>query len=220
MKISFGKSFQFNREGVFLLSLPLITIAYQFIKPVKPFEVAIASLLLFLVGPFLVARFLLKENIFFLGLKKGKLGKGILGVVLGWIIFYPILNLLADQKEFQTIYPPFAGMRESASALLFWEIAVMLPAFLGVQTFIFGYAYEGLRRMLGKSKTMLLLSFIGIPLFYLGSPAVEIILASFAGLVTCWIKDRSKSVLYPILFGWGLSVMLDALVVYKLLLGT
>jgi len=197
------------------LSLPLITIAYQIIKPVKAFEVVVASLLLFLVVPFLVTRFILGKNIFFMGIKKGEIGRGLLGVILGWIIFYPILNLLADQKEFKMIYPPFSDMRDSASSLMFWEIVVMLPAFIGVQTFIFGYAYEGFRKMLGKSKTMLILSFIGIPLFYLGRPPVEIILASFAGLVTCWIRDRSRSVLYPILFGWGLSVILDALVVYK-----
>jgi len=217
MKNDFGKSFRVNREGIFLLSLPLITIAYQIIKPVKAFELVTASLLLFLVAPFLIARFILKKNIFFLGIKKGMLGRGILGVLLGWIIFYPILNLLSDQEEFKTIYPPFQEMRSGGFDLLVWEIMVMLPAFIAVQTFIFGYAYEGARRMLGKSKAMLLLSFVGIPLFYLGKPPVEIILASFAGLVTCWIKDRSKSVLYPILFGWGLSVILDALVVYKIL---
>jgi len=215
-KSLFGKSFQLNREGIFLLSLPLITIAYQIIKPVKPFELIIASFLLFLIVPFLVLRFILNENIYFLGFKKGNLVKGALGVILGWIVFLPVLNLLSDQKEFQAIYPPFDFMRESAPSLIFWEIMFMLPLFFAVQTFIFGYAYEGFRKMLGKSKTMLVLSFIAIPLFYLGKPPVEIILASFAGLVTCWIKDRSGSVLYPILFGWGLSVILDAIIVYKL----
>lgn len=219
MKISnFGKTFELNREGIFLLSLPLIAIAYQFIKPVKPFELIVASFLMFVIVPFLVLRFILDENIYFLGYKKGNLIKGTLGVVLGWIIFYPIMNLLADQKEFQAIYPPFPFMKDSAWSLVLWEIIIMLPAFFAVQTFIFGYAHEGFRRMIGKSKTMLLLSFVAIPLFYLGRPPVEIILASFAGLVTCWIKDRSSSVLYPIVFGWGLSVMLDALIVYKLYL--
>lgn len=215
-KSAFGKSFQFNREGIFLLSLPLIAIAYQIIKPVKPFELIVASFFLFLIVPFLVLRFTLQENIYFIGFKKGNLIKGAFGVVLGWIIFFPILNLLSDQKEFQAIYPPFAFMRESAPSLIFWEILLMLPLFFAVQTFIFGYAHEGFRRILGKSKAMLILSFVAIPLFYLGRPPVEIILASFAGLVTCWIKDRSSSVLYPILFGWGLSVILDTIIVYKL----
>lgn len=214
----FGKSFRLNREGIFLLSLPIITIAYQFIKPVKPFELIAASLLLFLVAPFLVARFILGENVYFLGLKKGKLFAGVAGVIVGWIIFYPILNLLADQPEFQRIYPPFGVMRESLGSFIFLEIAVMLPAFIGVQTFLFGYAYQGFRKMIGHSKTMLLLSFVAVPLFYIGRLPVEIILASFAGLVTCWIRGRSGSVLYPILFGWGLSVILDALVVYKMLI--
>jgi len=213
---SFGKSFRIGREGIFLLSLPLIAIAYQIIRPVQPFELITASLSLFLIVPFLIVRFILQENIFFLGIRKGELVKGVSSVLLGWIIFYPILNLLSDQQEFQSIYPPFAPMREDAYSLLLWEIVVMGPAFFAVQTFIFGYAYRGFRRMIGKSKTMLLLSFVVIPLFYLGRPAVEIILASFAGLVTCWIRDRSRSVLYPIVFGWGLSVMLDALVVYRL----
>lgn len=216
-KSLFGKTFSFNREGVFLLSLPLIVIAYHFIKPVKPFELVLASFLLFVVVPFLVLRFILNENIYFLGFKKGNLIKGALGVILGWVIFYPILNLLADQKEFQEIYPPFSFMKDSAWDLVLWEIVIMLPAFFAVQTFIFGYIHEGLRRMTGSSKTMLILSFIAIPLFYLGRPPVEIILASFAGLVTCWIKNRAKSVLYPIVFGWGLSVILDALVIYKLM---
>lgn len=216
LKSSFGKSFQFNREGIFLLSLPLIAIAYQIIKPVKPFELVVASFFLFVIVPFLVLRFILQENIFFLGFKKGNLIKGVLSVIFGWIIFYLILNLLADQKEFQAIFPPFPFMKDNAWNLILGEIIIMFPAFFAVQTFIFGYAHEGIRRMLGKSKTMLILSFIAIPLFYLGRPPVEIILASFAGLVTCWIKDRSNSVLYPILFGWGLSVILDALIAYKL----
>ena len=214
----FGKTFQLQREGVFLLSLPLITIAYQIIKPVKPFELAAASLLLFLVTPFLVSRFILDENIYFLGFKKGKLLQGILTVFVGWIIFFPILNLLADQPEFQKLYPPYAGMRDSLTTFILAEIAVMLPAFVGVQTFIFGYAYGGIRKMVGPGKTMLILSFVAVPLFYLGKPGVEIILATFATLVTCWIRNRSGTVLYPILFGWGLSVILDALVVYKILL--
>lgn len=214
----FSKTFRLNREGIFLLSLPLVTIAYQIIKPVNPFELVSASLLLFLVVPFLVARFILNENIYFLGFKKGKLLQGLVSVILGWVIFYPILNLLADQPEFQKIYPPYPGMRESLTTFIFTELAVMLPAFIGVQTFIFGYAYEGIKRMIGQGKTMLALSFIAVPLFYLGKPAVEIILAMFAALVACWIRGRSKSVLYPILFGWGLSVILDALVVYKLLI--
>jgi len=217
-KSLFGKSFEVNREGIFLLSLPLIAIAYQLIRPVKPFELLEASFLLFLIVPFLILRFILNENIYFLGFKKGHLVKGVLGVLLGWIIFFPILNLLADQKEFQAIYPALPQMRQSAFQLLFWEIVLMLPILFAVQTFIFGYAHEGFRRIMGKGRAMLALSFIAIPLFYLGRPPVEIILASFAGLVTCWIKDRSRSVLYPILFGWGLSVILDAIIVYKLYL--
>ena len=215
MKSTFGKSFSLNREGIFLLSLPIITIAYQIIKPVKPFELVVASLLLFLVVPFLVARFILRENIYFLGFKKGKLLPGLLSTIIGWIIFFPILNLLADQPEFQKMYPPYPSMRESLVSFMLIEIIVMLPAFIGIQTFIFGYAYEGIRKMVGKSKTLLILSFVAVPLFYLGKPGVEIILATFATLITCWIKGRSGSVIYPILFGWGLSVMLDALVVYK-----
>jgi hypothetical protein len=217
-KSLFGKKFEVNREGIFLLSLPLIAIAYQLIRPVKPFELIEASFLLFLVVPFLILRFILDENIYFLGFKKGKLVKGVLGIVLGWIIFFPVLNLLADQKEFQAIYPALPQMRQSAGNLLFWEIILMLPIFFAVQTFIFGYAHEGFRRIMGKSRAMLLLCFVAIPLFYLGRPPVEIILGSFAGLVACWIKDRSGSVLYPILFGWGLSVILDAIIVYKLYL--
>lgn len=218
IKSNFGKTFHLGREGVFLLSLPIITIAYQIIKPVKPFELAVASLLLFLVVPFLVARFILNENIYFLGYRKGKLLQGLLVVIVGWIIFFPILNLLADQPEFQKIYPPYPGMRDSLSVFILTEIAIMLPAFIGVQTFIFGYAYTGIRKMIGQGKTLLALSFVAIPLFYIGKPGVEIILATFASLVTCWIRGRSGSVLYPILFGWGLSVILDALVVYKLLI--
>jgi hypothetical protein len=218
MKTSFGKPIRLSREGIFLLSLPLITIAYQIIKPVKPFEIVSASFLLFLVAPFLVTRFILDENIYFLGFKKGKLLQGLLSVIIGWLIFFPILNLLADQAEFQKIYPPYPGMRESLTIFIIKELTIMLPAFIAVQTFIFGYAYDGVRKMIGKGKTMLILSFVAIPLFYLGKPAVEIILAMFAALVACWIRERSGSVLYPILFGWGLSVILDALLVYKLLI--
>lgn len=218
IKSYFGKTFQLGREGVFLFSLPIITIAYQIIKPVKPFELVIASLLLFLIVPFLVTRFILNENIYFLGYKKGKLIQGLLAVIIGWIIFFPILNLLADQPEFQKIYPPYPGMRDSLTTFMLTELVILLPAFIGVQTFIFGYAYEGIRRMIGPSKTLLVLSFVAVPLFYIGKPGVEIILATFSSLVTCWIRGRSGSVLYPILFGWGLSVILDALVVYKLLI--
>jgi len=218
MKSTFGKSFSLNKEGVFLLSLPIITIAYQIIKPGSPFELVTASLLLFLIAPFFITRFIFEESILFLGFRKGNMIKGVSGVVLGWIIFYPIFNLLADQKDFQSLYPPFTGMGSSPLSLIFWEIVIMLPAFIGVQTFIYGYAYEGFRRIMGRSKALLLLIFVGIPLFYIGRLPVEIILASFAGLITCWIKNRSHSILYPILFGWGLSVLLDALVVYKLYL--
>lgn len=202
---------------MFLISLPLISIAYQIIKPVKPFELMTASLLLFLIVPFLVSRFILEENIYFLGFKKGKLVQGALTVLAGWLIFLPILNLLADQPEFQKIYPPYAEMKNSLTTFILTELFVMLPVFIGVQTFIFGYAYGGIRKMLGQGKTMLILSFVAVPLFYLGKPGVEIILATFATLVTCWIRNHSGTTLYPILFGWGLSVILDALVVYKML---
>lgn len=216
MQNFFGKEFKLGREGIFLLSLPLITIAFNLIRPQRPFELIVGSFFVFLVVPFLITRFILGESIHFMGFKKGYPGRAISGLIIGWAIFLPILNLLADQKEFQAIYPVFTEMKDSLSSFILYQILVFLPVFIGVQTFIFGYAYEGIKRMIGKSKTMLALSFIGVPLFYLGRPAVEIILAMLASLVTCWIRERSRSVVYPIIFGWGLSLILDSIILYKI----
>ncbi|MBM3256495.1 MAG: hypothetical protein FJZ04_03455, partial [Candidatus Moranbacteria bacterium] len=208
MKSRFGKEFRFYREGVFLLSLLIIPLIYQFIKPETPFELIFSTLAFYWVVPFLIVRFVLQENIYFLGFREGKFGQGLSGALVGWLVFYPILNFLSDQPEFQNAYPLFDFMKESPAGLLWGEFAVMLPAFWGVQTFLFGYAYLGLGRIIGRSRALLFLGLIGIPLFYLGNPPVEIILSSLAGLVACWIMNRSRSVFYPIVFGWGLSAML------------
>ncbi len=218
MQNHFGKGFAFHREGVFIVSLPLLTLAFNLIRPATPFQLVVASISIFLIAPFLIARFIFQKNIRFLGFKKGFLGRGLLGVIIGWLIFLPIMNLVAGQKEFQTMYPPFSVMRESLAAFLFFEVLVFLPIFFAVQTFLFGYAYNGLKKMIGRSKTALLLSFILIPLFYFSRPPIEIVLSSFVAFFTCWINARGRSILYPILFGWGLSMILDALVLQKIFL--
>lgn len=215
-KSNFGKSFRFDKEGVFLLSLVIIPLVYQIIKPQTPFELALSALIFFLIVPVLTVRLILAENIYFLGFREGRFGYGLSGVLVGWLIFYPLLNFLSDQAEFQKAYPLFDFMKSSPSSLLLGEVAIMLPVFAGVQTFLFGYAYLGLARMIKRSRALLLLGLIGIPLFYLSSPPVEIILASLAGFVACWIMNRSRSVIYPIIFGWCLSVILDVLVMYKI----
>lgn len=216
--LKFGEEIRLEKEGVFLLSLPLITIAYSLIKPEKPLELVIASIILFLFVPFFVTRFLLKESVHFLGFKKGKLLKGAMGLIFSLLITFPVLNLLASQPDFQRLYPPFKAMRESASGLIALEFLVMLPAFFAVQTFLFGYALSGISRLTGKSKSIFVLSFLCIPLFYLGRPMVEIVLAAFTGVLASWIRFRGDSVLYSIVFGWSLSFILDALVIYKALL--
>ena len=213
----FGQQIRLEKEGVFLLSLPLISIAYAFIRPEKPVELVIASLILFLIVPFLITRFLLKESVHFMGFQKGRLFKGVFGLIIGLAVAFPLLNLLASQPDFQRIYPPFTAMRENVSNLIALEFLVMLPAFFGVQTFLFGYALSGISKLTGKSKSIFILSFLCIPLFYLGRPFVEIILAAFTGVLASWIRFRGDSVLYPIIFGWSLSFILDALVVYKIL---
>ncbi len=218
MKIKFGETIRLEKEGVFLLSLPLITIAYALMRPINPFEIVVGSFVLFVIVPFLVTRFILIENIRFMGFRKGKIIPGISGIILSWLIAYPFLNLLSTQPEFQKLYPPFAPMRENISNLIALEFLIMLPAFFAVQTFLFGYALGGIGRMLGRSKSIFVLSFLCVPLFYLGRPMVEIILASFTAVLASWICYRSNSVLYPIIFGWGLSFILDALVVYNILI--
>lgn len=216
MQNHFGKEFRFHREGIFILSLIFFTLAFHLVKPDRPFELVVASFSLFFIAPFLVLRLIISGNASLLSLRKGKLGQGVFGLLIGWLIFLPILNLLAGQKEFQEIYPVFPAMRQNLTAFLMFEFFVFLPIFFAVQTFIFGYTYGGLLKIIGRSKAALLLSFILVPLFYFSRPPVEIILASFVTFFTCWIKNRSISILYPIIFGWGLSFILDALVLYKI----
>ncbi len=198
-----------------MISLILLTLAFNLVRPVTPFQLVIASLAIFLVAPFLIARFIFQKNIRFLGFKKGYPGRGILGIIIGWLIFLPILNLLAGQKEFQEIYPSFPAMRTGLTAFATFEFLVFLPIFFAVQTFVFGYTYNGLKKIMGRTKASLLLSFILVPLFYLARPPMEIILSSFIAFFTCWIADRGRSILYPVLFGWGLSLILDALSLSK-----
>ena len=215
MQNHFGKEFAFHREGVFLISPVILALAFTLIRPTTPFQLTVTSLAIFLICPFLIARFIFRKNIRFLGFKKGYPGRGLLGIVIGWLIFLPILNLLAGQKEFQEIYPSFPAMRTSLTAFLTFQIFVFFPTFFAVQTFIFGYTYNGLKKILGRTKASFLLSFIMVPLFYLARPPMEIILSSFIAFFTCWIANRGRSILYPILFGWGLSMILDALALGK-----
>ncbi len=219
MKSDFGKKFRFSKEGVFLFSLPIIWQIYHFVSPRSPFELIVASGIFFTIVPFVVVRFILRDNIYFLGFRRGFFGKGISGILLGWIAFWPILNFLADQTEFRQIYPPFNFMKENAVNLVLAEIFLILPIFFSVQTFLFGYVYEGFRRLMGKKISFVLLGLVGIPLFYWGQLPIEMVLSSLVGFTTLWIRERSKSIIYPILFGWGLSFILDFLIVYKIYAG-
>lgn len=218
MQNHFGKEFAFHREGVFAASLVALAVAFNLIRPATPFQLVVASVSIFFVTPFLIARFIFRKNIRFLGFKKGFPGRGIFGILLGWLIFLPIMNLIAGQKEFQLIYPAFPAMRQNLTAFILFEFLVFLPVFFAVQTFLFGYTYNGLRKMIGRSKAALLLSFILIPLFYFSRPPLEIVLSSFIAFFTCWVANRGRSILYPIVFGWGLSLILDALVLQKIFL--
>jgi len=215
-KRHFGSIFRFSREGVFLLSIPAVILAYFSVKPAAPFELIVSSILLFIAAPYFITRSILNEKTAFMGWRKGNTVRGMSGVLLGWLVFLPFLYLLSQRPDFFQLYPIFPQMRTGVTALVLMEFLVMLPAFIGFQNFIFGYIYGGMAKLMGKGKTLLLISFVVMPLFHIGKPGMEIVLAFFVGLAACWIRERSKSVIYPIVFGWGLSFILDILVIYHI----
>jgi len=217
MKTKFGTNFQFNKEGVFLISIPAIIIAFFALKPQSPYELVIGSILLFLVTPYLVTHFILNQKAKFLGWQRGKRFKGIIGLIFALAVFSPIIYLLAGREEIYLIYPIISSMREKISTFILFELIILLPAFIAVYNFIFGYIWGGLYRMIGAGKTLMVISFLVLPIMHLGKPGVEIALAFFAGVAGCWLRERSQSVIYPILLGWGISFMLDAIIVYNVL---
>lgn len=216
MKTKFGTEFQFNKEGIFIISIPAIIIAFFILKPQTPYELVIGSTLLFFITPYLITHFILKERVKFLGWQWGKKFKGFGGLLLALAVFFPILYLLAGREEIYLAYPIISSMREKISTFLLFELIVLLPAFIAVQNFIFGYIWGGFNKIWGAGKTLMLISFVIMPLIHIGKPGVEIVLAFFVGVAACWLRDRSKSVIYPILFGWGLSFVLDAIILYNI----
>ncbi len=116
-----------------------------------------------------------------------------------WAAMIPLVWLVHDTGSFARVYPRLEAARHSAELYFLFE-ACYLAKWIAWEFFFRGFMLFGFGRdFLNRA---VLVSTIPFALMHFGKPELEMASAVIAGLVLCFIAQKSKSIWPGVLLHW------------------
>lgn len=169
------------------------------------------NLVLLLIVPLLVIRFVFKERVADYGFQVGKValwGK-YLGLFL--LVFIPCAMIASRLPQFNAFYPRYAWIRENH--LLMVPVALGWLVYFAAWEFFFrGFMLQGLGKRLGP--IAIFIQMVPFTMAHFPKPELESLAAIIAGIALGLMAWRSKSFIGPWLLHWAAATAMDVLVVF------
>lgn len=226
------RKLELNTVTIFLSSIILLTISWYFSNPKffnevftfhQSYELIIEDLvsftywflcdfILFLIIPFAIIKFLLKEQIKEYGVRIGKKGIGLIVAVYSILIFIPIIYLLSSSENFSEYFPLMESAKDDLLIFIIYEILFIL--FIFSWEFIFrGFMLFGLEKKFGIYS--IFIQMIPFVILHNGKPFVETFASIFGAIFLGYIALRTRSILYGFLIHAFILITLDILALLK-----
>lgn len=204
--------FHQNHREISIGFCALLVLIVSLIFPVKAGgESFWLSLFLFLVFPFLVIRYLLKESPAIFGLSWGDQKKGMVFGAIFTVAFIFINYLVVSRPELRNLLTLPRGIASNFWYFLFFELLIILPVHFFWEFFFRGFVQLGLEKKLGAYS--LLLQALLQTLLVVRSSWIIIFLILFSSLSAGVIARQSRSVAYSFVSMWLISVSLDIMLI-------
>lgn len=201
-----------SRRELLIIFSALLAIIVSFIFPVSLLgESFFVSLVLLLIFPLVVIKFLLKEPWKNYGLQLGDRKKGLLlsGI---FIVVFILLNYLVVRTPYFlnqiSIYP---GMAVNFWLFLWFELVISLALHFSLEFFFRGFIQLGLEKKLGLF-SLFLQALVQSLIIFRGA-WVMIALIFLSALGAGYVARQSRSIIYSFVSMWIISLSLDIMII-------
>jgi len=170
------------------------------------FNFLLALILLMLI-PGLIIKFVFREKLSQYGFKAGDLKFGLWSIIISLPLVVISAWLSSHQSDFQKEYSAFKNNPITIKSFIIYALAFFLY-YLSFEFFFRGFMLQGLRNAFG-SLNAILVQTIPCCLIHIGKPAAEIFASIIASLVFGYLVLRSRSLWYVIIIHWLIGTLLN-----------
>jgi membrane protease YdiL (CAAX protease family) len=165
-----------------------------------------------LVAPLLIVRLVLREPVQRFGWSWPGWRRFAGAGVAAYLAVLPMVVWLSQRPEFPAYYPSraFPPAREHVFGLVFSWLVHHAPQLLAAEAMWRGYLFFPIVRQFGPVLGVAWVTPLYVAL-HLGRPPLELLLATWAGLVFMLVAWRTRSLLPSFLAHWLVAVTMDAL---------
>jgi len=203
---------KFTRQDALIGFCAALIILVSLIFPQQAYgETFWLSFLLFAIFPALIIIFLLKEPLKDFGVSLGERKTGILLSVAFMIAFVFANYFILFHTKYGGDFSIPRVISGSFTVFLLFEIFISLPLHFFGEFFFRGFLQLGLEKRLG-TYSLFLAAILPAALSFRSS-AVMIALIFFSSLGAGFIVRQSRSILYPTLALWMVSMSLDIMII-------
>lgn len=206
----------FSERDLLILFCGLLVFLVGWLFPIRSVADSLfAALILLFAFPILIVKSILKEPLRNFGFTWGKEKIGLIlsGVVI--IIFTPLNYLLLFKFQLKNLLVASPGVSSNFWMFLGYELVVATLTVFALEFFFRGFIQLGLEKKLG-SYSLFLGTILGTVIFMKNSWLV-ILIRLLMNLSAGIIAQKSRSIAYPAIAIWLISVMADIMIIKSII---
>ncbi|MBI4417405.1 MAG: CPBP family intramembrane metalloprotease [Ignavibacteriales bacterium] len=173
--------------------------------------VFLSSFILLGLVPFIVIRFVFKEQLSLYGWQLGDARFGLTALAILAPLFVASAYPSASMPDFMAEYPLYRGAGTGWNTFALHALSYGL-FYVGWETYFRGFMQFGLRSTVGDWNSILI-QVLASCLVHIGKPAAETFSSILGGLLWGILAFRTRSILYGLAIHWLLGVALDFFIV-------
>lgn len=210
---------KFTRRELLIGFTAIFAIAIRLIFPAKlNGEIFWVNLALFFIFPWLVIRFLLKENLANFGISWGIPKKGIIFSALALAVFFTANYFILSSPTLRNQLQISPDIVRSFLIFLLFELLILLPIHFFWEFFFRGFLQFSLEKRIGYFA--ILVQALAQTFLYLGSSWLVISLVLSSALFAGLIARASRSIAYSFVVMWLISISFDIMMIRLIYRGT
>ncbi len=201
-----------HRREILIGFCALLVLLVRFIFPAKMNgELFWLNLFIFLFFPWIVIRFLLKENLDSFGISWGDHKKGIALSVVFVAVFGLINYFIVHKPGLRSQLQISPDIVKNFWIFLWFQLVISLASHFSWEFFFRGFLQMGLEKKIGNYSV--LLQAIAQTLFFARSSWVILFLVGSSSLAAGAITWKSRSIFYSFVSMWLISLSLDIMII-------
>ncbi|MFM7709383.1 MAG: type II CAAX prenyl endopeptidase Rce1 family protein [Ferruginibacter sp.] len=167
----------------------------------------------YVIIPWLVIRFILKEKVIHFGLITGIQKEEVRVYGLTLLVMIPLVFLVSHMSSFQSRYPFYQSVDGIADQRLWiWECAYLLQ-FFALEFFFRGFVVHGIKHRFGILSVFVMM--IPYCMIHFGKPFPETIAAILAGIFLGLVSLRTNSIWLGVLLHCSVAITMDLLALWQ-----